>query len=222
MINRPITHSLVVGALALGNAATASAQLPTAKFVTVDLNQVFNEYYKTPVASARLKDAATSFAKEHEEMMAEFKKQVEELNTLRADSVNTAFTPEVREQKSKAVTEKLQAVQKGEKDIREFEQSHRKMLDEQSQRMRQGILREITDVIQKEARDAGYTLVVDKSGNSINQVPVIIYSPDTIEITAEIIKILNKNAPKAIVEPPKPAPKPTEPPKPEPKKEDKK
>ena len=198
----------VIVAAAVAGVATASAQLPTAKIVTVDLNQVFNDYYKTPVASAKLKEAANSFAKEHEEMLGEFKKQVDELNKLRAEAEDPAFTPEVRDQKRKQVTEKLQATQKGERDIREFEQSHRKMLEDQTQRIRQSILREITDVIQKESRDAGYTLVVDKSGNSLNGVPIIVYSQDPIDITGEISKILNKNAPKPVEAPaPKPAPK---------------
>src|SRR2546426_11834046 len=93
-----ITVGLLVGA------ASAFAQLPTAKIVTVDLNQVFNEYYKTPIAQMKLKEAAASYNKEHQEMMDEFKKQVDELNKLREDAENPAYTPEEREQKRKAVT----------------------------------------------------------------------------------------------------------------------
>lgn len=209
-----IVTSIVVGTLAL---ATGSlAQLPTTKIVTIDLNQVFNDYYKTPISSVKLREAASAFTKEHEDMLADFKKQVEELNKLREDAEKPEYTPEVREQKRKAVTEKLQATQKMERDVREFEASHRKMLDEQSQRMRQNILKEITEVVQKESRDAGYTLVIDKSGNTLNGVPPVVFSIDSIDISAEIIKILNKNAPRPVVTQPKPAEQP------EPKKVEKK
>ena len=62
-------------------------------------------------------------------------------------------------------------------------------------RMRQGILKEVTDVVQKEAKDAGYLLVLDKSGNTLNGLPSLVFAQDNLDITADIIKILNKNAP---------------------------
>ena len=61
--------------------------------------------------------------------------------------------------------------------------------------MRQGILKEINDVIGKEARDQGYGFVFDKSGNTLNGVPAIIYSQEGLDITDDIIKVLNKNKP---------------------------
>jgi Skp family chaperone for outer membrane proteins len=69
--------------------------------------------------------------------------------------------------------------------------------------MRQTILKEVQDVIDKEARDAGYQLVLDKSGNTLNGVAVLVYSQDSLEITDDILKILNKNQPKG-AEAPKP------------------
>ena len=87
-------------------------------------------------------------------------------------------------------------------------------------RMRQSILKEINDVIAKEAKDAGYTLVLDKSGNTDKGVPTIIFSQESLDITEEIIKVLNKNAPKA--EAAKPEATKPEAPKAEEKKPDKK
>jgi Skp family chaperone for outer membrane proteins len=72
--------------------------------------------------------------------------------------------------------------------------------------MRQTILKEIEDVIDKEARDAGYQLVLDKSGTTMNGVPSVVFSQDSLEITDDIVKILNKNQPKT-TETPKPTDK---------------
>ncbi|MGA2139825.1 MAG: OmpH family outer membrane protein, partial [Verrucomicrobiia bacterium] len=96
--------------------------------------------------------------------------------------------------------------QKLQRDIEEYRTSHRKILDDQTQRMRQTILKEIQDVINKEARDAGYQLVLDKSGNTLNGISIVVFSQDSLEITDVIIKTLNKNQPKA-TETPKPADK---------------
>ena len=196
----------IVLAATLGLALAASAQVPTGRIVIVDLNKVFTDYYKTPIASGKLKETADSFNKEHEEMLANYKKQIDELNKLRDEQDKPEYTPEVREQKRKAVADKLADTQKIQRDIDDFRASHRKILEEQTQRMRQTILKEINDVVTKEARDAGYQLVLDRSGNTLNGVPTIVFSQDSLDITDDITKILNKNQPKA-AETPKPAEK---------------
>jgi outer membrane protein len=180
---------------ALGVAVTASAQVPAGRIVTIDLNKVFNDYYKTPIASAKLKETADSFNKEHDDMMANYKKEIDDLNKLRDDQDKPEYSADVREQKRKAVADKLTETQKMQRDIDDYRTTHRKILEEQTQRMRQTILKEIQDVVDKEARDAGYQLVIDKSGNTLNGVPAIVFSQDQLEITEDIVKILNKNQP---------------------------
>jgi outer membrane protein len=192
-MNKKIAGITVVSLCLAGLAAVAQVQ--SGRNVTVDLNKIFNEYYKTPIASGKLKDTADNYNKEHEEMLAQYRKQVDELNKLREEQDKPEYTAEVREQKKKAVQEKLAETQKTQRDIEEYRNSHRQILEQQTQRMRQGILKEINDVIGKEARDAGYTIVFDKSGNTLNGVPTIIYAQDALDITDDIIKILNKNRP---------------------------
>ena len=186
---------------ALGLALTASAQGPAGRIVTIDMNKVFNDYYKTPIASAKLKETADSFNKEHDDLMANYKKEIDELNKLRDDQDKPEYTAEVRDQKRRAVADKLTETQKMQRDIDDYRNSHRKILEEQTQRMRQTILKEIQDVVDKEARDKGYLLVLDKSGNTLNGVPDLIYSQDSLEITDDIVKILNKNQPKGVEAP---------------------
>ncbi|HUI07759.1 MAG TPA: OmpH family outer membrane protein [Verrucomicrobiae bacterium] len=202
-MNGKIGAWIAVGIWAV--ALSASAQ-GAGRIVTVDLNKVFNDYYKTPIAQAKLKETVDTFTKEQDEMMANYKKGIDELNTLREEQEKSEYTAEVREQKRKAVAEKLAETQKLQRDIEDYRASHQKILQEQTQRMRQTILKEINDVISKEAGDQGYQLVLDKSGNTLNGVPAVIYSQDSLEITDDIIKILNKNQPKT-TETPQPAEK---------------
>lgn len=201
-----IVALVVTAALALG--LNAHAQAPGSRIVVADLNRLFNEYYKTPVASGKLKETAESYQKERDEMLAQFKKQTEDLNKLREEQDKLEYTAEVRDQKKKAVQEKLGEVSKTQREIEEFTRTHQVDLERQTARMRQTILKELTEVIGKEAKDAGYTLVLDKSGNTLNGIPTIVYSQELLDITDSILKILNKNAPKT--EAPKPADKPAE------------
>lgn len=192
---RKCISALVTGG-ALALATVTLGQTQPGRIVTVDLNRVFNEYYKTPVASAKLKEQAEGFNKEHDEMQADLRKAIDELNKLRDDSEKAEYSAEVKEQKKKAVQEKLGEADKKRRDLEEYRRSHQKILEDATQRMRQGILKEINEIVTKESRDAGYQLVLDKSGNTLNGVPTLIYSQDSLDITDDIIKILNKNAPK--------------------------
>jgi outer membrane protein len=207
-MKRKIGAWIAMGVWAL--ALSASAQ-GTGRIVTIDLNKVFNDYYKTPIATTKLKDTVDSYKKEHDDMVANLKKQIDELNKLREEQDKTEYTAEVREQKRKALLEKTAETQKLQRDIEEYDTSHQNILKEQTQRMRQTIVKEITDVVAKEARDQGYQLVLDKSGNTLNGVPPIVFSQDNLDITDDIVKVLNKNQPKT-----------TEAPKPVEKKEEKK
>lgn len=59
-------------------------------------------------------------------------------------------------------------------------------------RMREGIVKEITDVVIEKVKSKSLDFVLDKSGMSINGVPVVMYSPDNVDFTNEIIETLNK------------------------------
>ena len=180
----------------VASSTTAFSQVSSGRIVLVDLNRVFIEYYKTPVASAKLKETIDSYNKEQEELRTQLRKGIDELTKLREEQEKTEYTPEVREQKKKAVQEKLAETQKAQRDLEEYQRSHQQILDQQRDRMRQTILGEIKDVVSKEAKDAGYTLVFDKSGNTLNGIPTVVYSQDSMDITDDIIKKLNKNQPK--------------------------
>ena len=202
---------VIVTVVALGTLVVsqlASAQVASSRIVTVDLNKIFNDYYKTPIASGKLKETAEGYNKENEDLVANYRKLNDELNKLREEADKPEYTAEVKEQKKKAIQDKLVDTQKAQREIEEFRRTHQQELERQTQRMRQTILKEITEVIGKEAKDSGYLYVFDKSGNTLNGVPGIVYAQDSLEITDAIVKILNRNAPKTPETPKADEPKP--------------
>jgi len=194
--------ALIVALGALSLTQSVTAQVASGRIVTVDLNKLFNEYYKTPVASAKLKDSAEGLNKENEQLITKYKKLVSDLDKLREEAEKPEYSAEVKEQKRKQVQEKLVEAQRTEKEIADFRRTNQQQLERDRERMRQNILKEITEVVNKEAKDAGYLYVFDKSGLTLNGVPSIVYAQDSLDITDAILKILNRNAPKT--EAPKP------------------
>jgi Skp family chaperone for outer membrane proteins len=79
-----------------------------------------------------------------------------------------------------------------EREITEFRQTRERQLQEQALRMREGIVKEITDVVMEKVKTSNLDLVFDKSGNSLNGVPVLMYSRDSVDFTNDVIAVLNK------------------------------
>ncbi len=79
-----------------------------------------------------------------------------------------------------------------EREISDFRQTRERQLQEQLMRMREGIVKEITDVVMEKVKANNLDLVFDKSGMSINGVPVVMYSHDNVDFTNDVIVVLNK------------------------------
>ena len=60
-----------------------------------------------------------------------------------------------------------------EREINEFRQTRERQLQEQALRMREGIVKEITDVVMEKVKAQNLDLVFDKSGMSLNGVPLL-------------------------------------------------
>lgn len=162
--------------------------------VFVDLDRVFNDYHKTQLADAQLKDQADEYNLERKEMFEEYEALEEEFNGIREDAQNMALSEEVRNEKRDLAEEKLIELRQKERNIRRFEEQRRKQLDEQQRRMRKNIVKEIRESIETYARDRTYTAVIDSSGQSLNGVETILYLDIKRDITDDILEMLNRGS----------------------------
>jgi outer membrane protein len=185
-----LTLSSIILALAFGS-ASASAQ--ATKIGTVDMKKVFESYYKTKDAEAKINEARNAAKKELEDRMDIAKKMLEEVKKLDEDIARPELSKDAKEQKAKIRSEKATELQNMDREIREFQQSREKQLQEQSVRMRAGIVDDINKVVSDKVKAENYDLVIDKSGPSLNGVPIVLYSRDSYEFTDTVITALNRN-----------------------------
>jgi outer membrane protein len=190
-------------ALAAGLAfpAVGFAQTPL-KIGTVDMQRAFKEYNKTKDAEAKVNDAKNAAKKEFDDRTEGYKKALDEINKLNQQLDAPALSADAKAQKAKDRDEKIANIKTMEREINEFRQTREQQLQQQAMRMREGIVKEITDIVVEKVKTNGMDFVFDKSGLSTNYVPVVLYSKDNVDFTTEIITALNKKAPAA---PEKPA-----------------
>ncbi|RYD82049.1 MAG: OmpH family outer membrane protein, partial [Verrucomicrobiaceae bacterium] len=179
--------------LALGFGAVSSASAQAVKIGTVDMKKVFESYYKTKDAESRINEARSQAKKELEDRMDNYKKSMEEVQKLNEDINRPELSADAKATKSKQRDEKIAELKTMEREVREFQATREKQLQEQSVRMRGGIVEEINKIVEARVKAENYDLVLDKSGPSLNGVPVILYAKDAYDFTADVITTLNKN-----------------------------
>lgn len=186
---------LLIPALVLAAAittGTASAQTST-KFGTVDMKKVFDSYYKTKDAESKINEARNAAKKELEDRMDIAKKTLEEVKKLDEEIANPALSKDAKEQKTKLRSDKAGELQNMDREIREFQTSREKQLQEQSVRMRAGIVDDINKIVADKVKAENFDFVFDKSGPSLNGVPIVLFARDSFDFTDTVITSLNKN-----------------------------
>ena len=142
------------------------------KIGTVDMNRAFKEYSKTKDAEAKINDAKNAAKKEYDERADAYKKALDEINNLNKQLDSSALSADAKTQKAKDRDDKIANIKNMEREINEFRQTRERQLQEQALRMREGIVKEITDVVMEKVRANSLDLVFDKSGMSLNGVPI--------------------------------------------------
>src|SRR5436305_11574125 len=179
----------LASALAFPVAALAQSTL---KIGTVDMQRAFKEYTKTKDAEAKINDAKNAAKKEYDDRADSYKKALDEINNLNKQLDAPALSADAKTQKAKERDDKIANIKNMEREITEFRQTRERQLQEQAMRMREGIVKEITDIVMDKVKTSNLDLVFDKSGNSLNGVPVLMYSRDSVDFTNDVITVLNK------------------------------
>jgi outer membrane protein len=181
----------IIFALTLVFPIAAFAQ-GTLKIGTVDMQRAFKEYNKTKEAEAKINDAKNAAKKEYDDRAESYKKALDEINNLNKQLESPALSADKKTQTAKERDDKIANIKNMEREISEFRQTREQQLQQQLMRMREGIVKEITDVVMEKVKANSLDLVFDKSGMSINGVPVLMYSHDNIDFTNDVIAVLNK------------------------------
>jgi len=178
-------------ALTLAFPIAALAQ-GTMKIGTVDMQRAFKEYNKTKEAEVKINDAKNSAKKEYDDRAEAYKKALDEINNLNKQLESPALSADKKTQTAKERDDKIANIKNMEREISDFRQTRERQLQEQLMRVREGIVKEITDVVMEKVKANHFDMVFDKSGMSINGVPFLLYAPDNVDFTNDIIAVLNK------------------------------
>lgn len=191
-----IKSTLALAAIALGTLATAPLAKAEVKIGILDMNGIFTQYHRTKDAEAKLNDARAAAKTELDTRLETLKKSMDEINKLNADFEKPELSKDAKEKAARARDEKVVEARNLDREIAEFRGTRERQLQEQFIRMRKDLIDDIMKIVTEKVKAGGYDLVLDKSGMSMGQVPVVLYSKEGMDFSKEIIEILNKDAAK--------------------------
>jgi len=178
--------------LAVGGPAPAVAQ---GKIATINLRKVFDDYYKTKIADANLKEEAGELDKERKTLMDKYEAMSNDYQQALDQANNQAISADERERRKKMAEAKLLELKDLEGSITQFDRQARSTLEEKQRRMRENILGEIQTTINDLSKLRNFDLVMDTAAETINRTPVVVFSSGANDITDLILKQLNASAP---------------------------
>jgi len=193
IMRKLIVSSLLTAAVLCMASPAAHAQI---KMGTVDMNQVFTSYYKTKTAEKKINNERAAAKTELDTRLETLKKAMDEINKMNQDMEKPELSNDGKAKASKDRDDKVQEARNLDREIAEFRTGREKQLQDQFLRMRTDIIKDIMIVVNEKVKGGGYDLVLDKSGASMGQIPVVLYSRGDLDFSDEIITELNKSEPK--------------------------
>jgi len=191
---KTISRRLAATAIALVVAA-GSASAQKLNIATVDMQDLFKEYHRTNEAQKQINVERARIQKDNNERLARIRQIENELQSLKKQLEDPAIADKRKQDLFKDYQMKQQEGIALDRERREFLQRRNQALNETMVQRMRGILEEIRKLVEEQAKADDYDYVFDKSGLSTSQVPFLLYTKDATDITAGLLKELNKDAP---------------------------
>lgn len=173
----------------------AAAQDAKLKIATVDMQELFKQYHRTSEAQKQINVERARIQKDNNERLA----RIRELETNLGGLKKQIEDPSINDSKKQELFKDWQLQQQEgialDRERREFLQRRNQALNENMVQRMKGILEEIRKLVEEQAKTDDYDYVFDKSGLSTSQVPFLLYTKDATDVTASLLKDLNKDAP---------------------------
>lgn len=184
-----------IALVALAGLMTGPAGAGELKVAVVDTARILKEYYKTDLAERHMQQQFEDFSAEREKLLAEHKKLKREFEALREESQNKALTEAAREKKKELAEEKLAGVIEFENSIRDKAANRKKELEGEGRKIQGELAKAIKAAIRQCSEKGGYTLVLASGGALVNGLESVLYSDPGMDVTADVLRILNADKP---------------------------
>jgi len=183
----------ILAALALAlTLTTAGARAAELKIAVIDMQKTFQEYEKTKTIEIKLNQQMEVFKEYSTQLNQQYQNLRKQYESARDDSQNIALSSAERENKRQKAQQLYESLKLKEQEMTSYSESRKTQIRDMYTKLRGEVVDEIKKAVHNKAVLEGYTIVLDQSGESLNDVGFVIYVQPGLDITDAIIQDLNR------------------------------
>lgn len=160
------------------------------RIAVVDMQKLFNNYWKKSTAQAALDNHKAELAKEIKELSDGLDKAQTEYKALVAAANDQTLSQAERDKNQAAAEAKRASISDSRDSLIRIQRQDEAQLTDQRERMSADILNDIQKAVADQAKAKGYTLVLNTRA-----IESVVYTSGQDDITADALKQLNAGAP---------------------------
>lgn len=180
------------GVLAAAWLGVATATAAEAKLGTVDMEKLFQGYYKTLRFDAQIKKQRDLFKQHATDRAEEIDALKKERDQQQERALNIALTDEARAVARKGYEDRDALYREKQKELKDFLDKQDKELTRQYMELRAEIVKELMAFVKTFGEREGFTMIVDQSGLTRNYIPVLVYADPSLDLSAAVLTELNR------------------------------
>lgn len=165
------------------------------KVATVDMQELLKQHPLTKGEFEYMNQERAKVQKDNEERIVKLKEIEKELNTLRDEMQQPSQT----DSKKQELFHKWQGRQQEglalDRERTELFRRRNQAINEMMAQRIKKLMEEIRKVVEVQAKKDGYDHVLDRSALGSSMVPPLLYTKDSTDITASLIKLISESTP---------------------------
>ena len=163
------------------------------KLATVDMQKLFNEYYRTNQEQQEVNIERARIQKDNNISLEAIRKIESQLNDLRKELDKEDLTDKRRQDLTDEIRRLFDDGKHQERARVEFLERRNQDLNEKMGKRMRFLLAEIRQLVSEEATEGDYDYIFDSSGSSRQGIPFVLYSKEMTDLTEKLITELNKD-----------------------------
>ena len=179
----------LVLALTLAAAGAHAAEL---KIAVIDMEKTFREYEKTKTIEIKLNQQMEVFKEYSNQLNQQYQNLRKQYESARDDSQNIALSSAERENKRQKAQQLYESLKLKEQEMTSYTESRKTQIRDMYTKLRDEVIDEIRKAVHNKSVLEGYTIVLDQSGGSMDDIGFVIYVQPGLDITDAIIQDLNR------------------------------
>ena len=186
---RNLTRSVFV---AVAGVCLAGGAVRAADTAYINMETVFEGYYKTVRANAGFEQKKKDFEGRLEILRDELKSMVTEARKTEEEASSELLSQEAREEARTKLRLKSERLRAKEEEFGQFRRSGMGDLNRARLVAEEELIKDITEFVRTYCKGKGHRLVYDVTGRSLNRMPVLLLYPTDEEITPAVLAEINK------------------------------